>query len=257
MFKLEFASTSYDDESLQMMQDRLSILSQSLSRKKVRQDCQLWLKKISQKIDHRRQKKEARERHSLFVAQAAQVKKFNSKKADIDNVNEAWNEFEDGVFPWNQGKVDEAIPAFKRAIEIAKKDEDAQDFAQAYSFLADAYFWIGITMYEKGNLKEAITTCEKSVLIEPIKNPGAYNILGLSLLEKGNLVEAISVFKKLIEVDSDYSPGYYNLGMALAENNELDQAIAALKKAREVYVKQGDVQKVEEINKLLTNTGFE
>jgi superkiller protein 3 len=112
-------------------------------------------------------------------------------------------------------------------------------------------------MYEKGNLKEAITTCEKSVLIEPIKNPGAYNILGLSLLEKGNLVEAISVFKKLIEVDSDYSPGYYNLGMALAENNELDQAIAALKKAREVYVKQGDVQKVEEINKLLTNTGFE
>jgi Tetratricopeptide repeat len=279
MFKLEFGTTNYDDETLEMMRDRLGILAQSLIRKKVRQDCQLWLEIVSQEIQQRKQRKEAkereiqqarereiqereqkqqaRERQSLYLEQAAQVKKNNSKEADRINVNKAWREFTNGVSPWNDGKFHESIPAFKRAIEIARKDEDAHDFAQEYSFLADAHFWIAITMREEGNLIAAITACQKSIQIEPTKNPGVYNILGLSLLEKGNPVDAISVFKKLVEIDPEYGPSYYNLGIALAENNQVAEAIAIFKKAREVYVAQGNTQKVKEINEILTETGFE
>lgn len=279
MFKLEFGTTNYDDETLEMMRDRLGILAQNLIRKKVRQDCQLWLEIVSQEIQQRKQKQQAREREiqqarereiqereqkqqarerqSLYLEQAAQVKKNNSKESDTDNVNKARDEFEDGLWPWNKGKVHEAIPAFKRAIEIARKDEDAHDFAEKYSFLANAHLWIAITIREEGNLMAAIAACQKSIQIKPTKNPGAYNILGLSLLENGNSVDAILVFRKLVEVDPEYAPSYYNLASALVVNNQLSEAISALTKAREVYIKQGDTQKVKEINEILTEMGFE
>ncbi len=279
MFKLEFGTTNYDDETLEMMRDRLGILAQNLSRKKVREDCQLWLEIVSQEIQQRKQRKEAREREiqqarereiqereqkqqarerqSLYLEQAAQVKKNNSKESDTDNFNKAWDEFEDGLCSWNEGKVHEAIPAFKRAIEIARNDEDARNFAQEYWFLADAHLWIAITMREEGNLMGAITACQKSIQIEPTKNAGAYNILGLSLLEKGNPVDAISVFRKLIDFAPEYKHNYYNLGIALAGNKQVVEAIAAFKKARGMYIKQGDTQKVKEINEILTETGFE
>ena len=60
-----------------------------------------------------------------------------------------------------------------------------------------------------------------------------YN-LGLALADRGQLDEAIDHYKKAMEIQPDYAEAHYNLGIALASRGQLDEAIAHYKKAIEI-----------------------
>ena len=57
------------------------------------------------------------------------------------------------------------------------------------------------------------------------------NKLGIGLAAKNQLDEAIAAFRKAIEIDPRFAAAYNNLGIALHRKNQLDEAIAAYRKA--------------------------
>jgi len=59
----------------------------------------------------------------------------------------------------------------------------------------------------------------------------AYSNLGVALIDKGQLDEAIVACRQAITLRPDYANAYRNLGAALADKGQLDEAIAACRQA--------------------------
>ena len=117
----------------------------------------------------------------------------------------------------NQGKLEEAIEAYNKALAI-KPD------------YADAYNNMGITLKEQGKLEEAIEAYNKALAIKP-DYAEAYNNMGNALQEQGKLEEAIEAYNKALSLKPDYADAYYNMGNALKEQGKLEEAIEAYNKA--------------------------
>jgi tetratricopeptide (TPR) repeat protein len=119
-----------------------------------------------------------------------------------------------------QKKLDEAIAAYKKAIELDAKD------AKAYNNLGNARL-------DQKKLPEAIAAFRKAIDLDP-KDAAAYTGLGNALQDKGQLDEAIAHHKKAIELDPNSAVAYNNLGVALDYQKKLPEAIAAFRKAIEL-----------------------
>jgi tetratricopeptide (TPR) repeat protein len=62
----------------------------------------------------------------------------------------------------------------------------------------------------------------------------AYGNLGVALLQKGQVDEAIAHYQKALEIKPDYAEAHSNLGTALLQNGQVDEAIAHCQKALEI-----------------------
>ena len=82
----------------------------------------------------------------------------------------------------DQGKLDEAIQAYNKAISI-KPD------------YAEANYNVGVTLKEQGKLDEAIQAYIKAISIKPDYAEANYNV-GVTLKEQGKLEEAIQAYQK-------------------------------------------------------------
>jgi tetratricopeptide (TPR) repeat protein len=65
-------------------------------------------------------------------------------------------------------------------------------------------------------------------------NATAHNNLGSALLDNGQVEEAIACYHKAIALDPKHAPAHYNLGMALAGKGQVDEAIPFYQKAIEL-----------------------
>lgn len=119
-----------------------------------------------------------------------------------------------------QGKLDEAIAAYRRALAI---DPD----------YADAHYNLGNTLRDKTELDEAILAYQRVVEIKPNYLDGHYN-LGNALLEQGNLDEAIAAYRRALDIDPGFAKAHANLGTALLGQGNLDEAIASCQRALEI-----------------------
>jgi tetratricopeptide (TPR) repeat protein len=81
-----------------------------------------------------------------------------------------------------------------------------------------------VTWRQLGYWQNNITLYEHALRVTP-GNILAHNNLGLSLAEDGRLDEAIAEFKKAVTLRPDFVEGYNNLGLTLAEKGALDEAI--------------------------------
>jgi tetratricopeptide (TPR) repeat protein len=66
------------------------------------------------------------------------------------------------------------------------------------------------------------------------RNPScwmAYNNLGIALVERGEVDEAISQYERSLQLHSDYAQAHYNLGIALLQKRKVGQAIAQCQEA--------------------------
>ncbi|MGB7543625.1 MAG: tetratricopeptide repeat protein, partial [Burkholderiales bacterium] len=120
-----------------------------------------------------------------------------------------------------QGKLDEAIACYRKAVELAP------DYV-------DPHFNMGnIFIKMQGKLDEAVA-CHQRVLTLMPDSPIAHSNLGNMLVEQGKRNEAIACYQKAIELKPDFPEAYSNLGSVLRDQGRLDEAIACYEEALEL-----------------------
>ena len=135
-----------------------------------------------------------------------------------------------GICSRRQGKLDEAIACYRKAIELDPK------YACAHNNLGNA-------LSDQGKLDEAIACYRKAIELDPKYASAHYN-LGNALDDQGKLDEAIACYRKAIELDPKYADAHNNLGNALHEQGKLDEAIACLPQGHRTRpeIRQGPLQ---------------
>jgi Flp pilus assembly protein TadD len=110
-----------------------------------------------------------------------------------------------------QGKVNEAVARYQKALEIDPRH-------------AQAHVNLGAILSQKGRLNEAISQFQTAVQFEPDNAEAHYN-LALALGDQGHLGEAIPQYMEALRIQPDSAQYHYNLGNALARQGRLDEAV--------------------------------
>jgi tetratricopeptide (TPR) repeat protein len=120
--------------------------------------------------------------------------------------------------------VDEAIAAYRKAIEIDPRDPVAHSN-------------LGAALADRGKVDEAIVSYRKAIALDS-RNATFHSNLGAILCDsKRDYDAAIDCFRKAIEIDPRLATAHRNLGVALKGKGKLDEAIAAFRKAIELCPK--------------------
>jgi tetratricopeptide (TPR) repeat protein len=125
-----------------------------------------------------------------------------------------------GIAYGAQGRVDEAIDQFRKAVKIKPG-------------YAEAYYNMGFAFKLQDNLDKAIDCFSRALEIKP-DYADAHNNLGLALRLKGNVAEAIEHFRKSIDFDADNYRAHYNLAQALRLQGDSDEAIIHYRKVLQI-----------------------
>jgi tetratricopeptide (TPR) repeat protein/serine/threonine protein kinase len=103
-----------------------------------------------------------------------------------------------------------------------------------FVFQLNSYF--SASKLAPGDREEQIGCYRVAVALRP-QCAAAHNNLGAALAEKKELDDAIAEFKKAIEIDAMHDSAHFNLGVALAEKYQFDDAIAEFKLVIEMHPK--------------------
>ncbi len=135
-----------------------------------------------------------------------------------------------------QGRPDEALPLFSRALEIdpgyaeahnnlggiyynqGRMAEALDQFSQAVSLRPDygeAHLNLGLALHNRGRLDEAIGHYLSALQLAP-DDPEAHNHLGAALLSRGRTAEAIGHLREALRLRPGYPEAQRNLDRALA-----------------------------------------
>ncbi|HSW73805.1 MAG TPA: tetratricopeptide repeat protein [Candidatus Limnocylindria bacterium] len=107
-------------------------------------------------------------------------------------------------------KCAEAIPYFKKAIELDKHYSDpCNNIAVAYSYV--------------GDIDGAIKALQRSVAIEP-NHPEGYNNLASFFLAKKEFARAEQLLHIALQLRPHYGKAYYNLGRVYTDQGQLHKA---------------------------------
>ncbi len=129
-----------------------------------------------------------------------------------------------GVFLHDQGRDDEALPHYRRALEIAP------DYADAHNNL-------GFVLAKRGSIAEALDHYQAALLLRP-NYPEAHTNLGRVLAERGMADYAIAEYRLALEFKPDHAEAHKNLGLALVERGQIEEGIAHCRRA--VAIKPDD-----------------
>jgi len=116
-----------------------------------------------------------------------------------------------------QGKLEEAITRYRRAISLKP------DFADAHNNL-------GAALQAQGKLGEAAECYNKVISINP-RYFEAYNNLGLVFQAQGNPYVAAECYHKALLIKPDFSEALINLGHTFRDLDELRQAAVIYQKS--------------------------
>jgi tetratricopeptide (TPR) repeat protein len=95
------------------------------------------------------------------------------------------------------------------------------------------YCSLGVALFEKGQLDDAVAQYEKALEINPNYVAAHYN-LGNALFRKGQLDEAIAQFQKALEISPKNAEARINLGNAFLQKEQLDEAVGQFQQAVEI-----------------------
>jgi tetratricopeptide (TPR) repeat protein len=150
-----------------------------------------------------------------------------------------------GFFQSGQGKIDEAMENYRRALEINPLYEDALNnmgyalagrkrHAEAIPFYeaalriktnhVEVHNNLGNALSEIGKIPEAMEHY-RYVLSQNPEHADAHNNLGIALAMQGKLDEALSHFRAAIRFKPNYASAHSNLGNGLAAQRKFDEAM--------------------------------
>lgn len=117
----------------------------------------------------------------------------------------------------NTGQYAEAIPLYRRALEINR------GYPQLYNDL-------GVAFYHTGNVAEAREAYRTAIYLAPL-NALAYSNLGVLYNAEGRHGEALAFFNQAVRLDPKCTSAYVNLGDSYIKLSMYDEAEAALERA--------------------------
>ena len=173
-----------------------------------------------------------------------------------ENDPDVWTQL--GFLYDDVGSKDEARHAYEKALEIDPKFGRAQhnlgvllkeqgDLKGAETHLTtfvkleeaagrqdgDAYYSLGILYLQELRDKDAKTTLQKALDIDP-SDPYFNNAMGDTYLFEKRPELAIVCYQKALEKDAKYAPPYSGLGDAYAQMKDRDKAVDSYRKALEL-----------------------
>ena len=119
-----------------------------------------------------------------------------------------------GSLLFQQGRMDEAIAQYQKALNIAP------DYSEAHNDL-------GLALFQKGQVGEAIAHYEQALKTSP-SNTEAHVNLGNALVQQGRLDEAVAHYLTALAIQPRNGKIYSNIGNALFQQGKLDEAIDCL-----------------------------
>ncbi|WP_420477338.1 tetratricopeptide repeat protein, partial [Noviherbaspirillum sp. ST9] len=139
------------------------------------------------------------------------------KKSDYFKLGSALLHANLGLVLQAAGKAEEAVSAFRTAVE-AKPD------------YVDASFNLGNALQAQGKVDEAADWYRRVIRQQP-NAVKAHNNLGLVLQQKGQVDEAMASFKRAIAIDAMFAEAHNNLGQALQVLGKTADAIDCYQRA--------------------------
>ncbi len=166
---------------------------------------------------------------------------------------------------FKEGKFDEAIAEYKKALEIKPRDDILNKLGQVHQqkrlagkseeqpakidtftskktldempgleteqeLSIEELYDRGISYYDKGMIDKAIEEFKEILEIDPGDVDTHYH-LGNAYADKEMFDEAISIYKKAIEKNPEFIDAYLSLGMLYLDMDKVDEAISLCKQA--------------------------
>jgi tetratricopeptide (TPR) repeat protein len=103
----------------------------------------------------------------------------------------------------------------------------------------DADYNLGSALLGKGEVDEAIFYCDRAVAMEP-NDPDAQVALGNALLQKKRIDDAIAHYQKAVAMRPDYFLAHYSLSRAFLEKGEIEAAISHCRAALLIQPENAD-----------------
>ncbi len=94
---------------------------------------------------------------------------------------------------------------------------------------AQATYELALTELREGRTSPGLALLQEAISLDP-RQAVYQNTLGLVHLNLKNLPQATGAFKKALELNPDYAEAQHNLGVALAESGQWEEAIKAYQK---------------------------
>ena len=147
----------------------------------------------------------------------------------------AWQtQYNLGVALADEGRFDEAVRSFHRALQIDPT-------------VAKVHNNLGFALRSQGRLDEAFHHYQEAVRLAP-GFAKAHNNLGEVLHTRGLFEEAIAHYLEAVRLDGSFAGAHYNLGVAYRSREQLDEAVdqyrralAIIPEAPEVHGNLGEV----------------
>lgn len=198
--------------------------------------------------------------------------KSSDEEVTITIKPEAEKFYENGANLVSEGRYSEAVEECQKAIEIDPKFPftyinlgSAYNFLKQYSDavavfnkvielypdLALAYGNLGKSYYYLDQADDAVMALKKAVELDP-NYVEAYTRLSLVYLNSSNFEEAINYSKKSITIRPS-AEAYGNLGLAYKVTGQMQLAMDNLLKAKELFIKDGNMKAAERIEQDLKN----
>lgn len=172
-----------------------------------------------------------------YSLETLQQRSHNRQEVVADNLRQAEAHNNKGVELAEQGRFEEAIAAFNRAIEIYPKYENAHNN-------------LGLALGSQKQFSEAAVEFQHALAINP-QNIETYNNLGIALGSQGKFSQAIAAFRQAIEIQPDDPNSHQNLGVAFWSQGKKPEAVTSLQKARELYSVQNNTDGINHIEQIL------
>ena len=119
-----------------------------------------------------------------------------------------------------QGRLDEALAAARRALELAPRH-------------AGAWFGLGAVLDERGDAVGAANAYRQALEIDP-SHAHAWSNYGCVLGLQGDRAGEIAAYRRALAADPRLAPVWSNLGNALRESRSHEEAVEACRRATQI-----------------------